>query len=713
MHGFLIPLKSRRIVLEEKGVSHRLKSEQELNSHDITDDPILCKLVAKDRLYGTFVEREGIMSSMRLVHREDGQIRAVLFVNFDKQIVRFPSSLRRELVRLKKEMTRFLPIITNFLQGENTFPLKRLLRVLQSAQEHLDVSFEANLRRILRSAMEVANLNKETSVGTVHAYDGRSRSLRLVAAEGKIDPGVANNYRELKVKDGHGIVSWVALRRSEILIDDIDKSEFKKIYIPTRRGVRSLLTVPILSGGERLAGVLNLESTKPRAFAPQCLRAIWCIANQGAAVYRPAEMMQNLLRICSEAPDRVGQPHPLNDLAELVRKYLRGDMCDIWYADPDNQRFEAVGLAHASSERGAVPRVEGEGWTHYVRHMREPILINNIKSETEFTVQNWNSKRGNWRKTAKEDMPSSINALLLKLNVCEELAMPIIAQGQCVGVLWLMYRRPGETPSSQEEMTSLFGFAGEIAMVLMSLHRQGEFKLQAANEGMISIIRAVQHDMVGSITARIFVEIDEILKNGAAPTIQILVEKLKRWQWLLNLQRETVAHLRLFAEGLMGTLALSKEEVSLSEVVDRAILGAEILQKTPHCKNEVSRDLKVDADRIIILLVLINLIHNAKKYTPAAKLEEPVIVSATKVKKENQERILVSVDDGGDGVPQDLVDKLYVQHGAHVKGFHPASGSGTGLFLCAALIHAHGGEICKPVKNQRGGARFSFSLPLT
>ena len=263
MQGFLLPISAKRKVTE--GATLRF-CEHAQEQAATEDDPVLRSLVSKNRLYGGFSQRENVVSYVRLIHKTRKGIDAVLFVNFERQISRFDKRLNATLRHLMRDLVQVLPDLKEKLLKEDPFPLAQLFRILQSAQVHLDASIEENFKRILNLAFEVSGLNEKSGLGTIHLFDEKRRVLRLIAPKGNINSEIyPGPYERLNVDEGHGIVSWVALRQQEILIDDLGKSEFKNIYVKTLTGVGSELAVPILSGN-RLVGVLNLESRKKRAF---------------------------------------------------------------------------------------------------------------------------------------------------------------------------------------------------------------------------------------------------------------------------------------------------------------------------------------------------------------------------------------------------------------------------------------------------------------
>jgi signal transduction histidine kinase len=113
----------------------------------------------------------------------------------------------------------------------------------------------------------------------------------------------------------------------------------------------------------------------------------------------------------------------------------------------------------------------------------------------------------------------------------------------------------------------------------------------------------------------------------------------------------------------------------------------------------------VCADRDKINQVLMNLIGNAIKFTPA---QGRVAVSASKNGKES---VRVSVSDTGPGIPPEekekIFDKFYQIAG--VEGPKPR-GTGLGLAICKALVELHGGRIWVE-SDLSGGSNFTFTLP--
>ncbi len=112
----------------------------------------------------------------------------------------------------------------------------------------------------------------------------------------------------------------------------------------------------------------------------------------------------------------------------------------------------------------------------------------------------------------------------------------------------------------------------------------------------------------------------------------------------------------------------------------------------------------VMADRERIEEVLQNLLDNAIKYSPRT----PVIGVACYA---TGEEVIVSVSDSGMGISlrdQEQIFKRFQRIGDPLAQATP--GAGLGLYICRAIVEAHGGRIWVE-STLREGSTFSFSLP--
>lgn len=116
-------------------------------------------------------------------------------------------------------------------------------------------------------------------------------------------------------------------------------------------------------------------------------------------------------------------------------------------------------------------------------------------------------------------------------------------------------------------------------------------------------------------------------------------------------------------------------------------------------------DIAISADRIHLRRLFFNLIHNAIKFTPGGgRIDMAACIQDKKV--------LISVTDTGEGIPEEGVPKIFEKFQRFDKNRHlKETGTGLGLSIAQAIAKIHQGEIT--VKSKLGqGATFTVSLPL-
>lgn len=160
------------------------------------------------------------------------------------------------------------------------------------------------------------------------------------------------------------------------------------------------------------------------------------------------------------------------------------------------------------------------------------------------------------------------------------------------------------------------------------------------------------------------------------------------------------------------SFALDRAQVNLSSLLEEAIL--QLSDVAEERKLALSLNLapglpRINGDRARLKQVVLNLLDNAIKYTPAGGT---INVSATLAQSEGATQVVCAIEDTGEGIPADdlpyIFDKLY--RARRTKG-RPVEGSGLGLSIVQQIIRAHGGDI--KVESELGkGSTFTFTLPV-
>ena len=154
-----------------------------------------------------------------------------------------------------------------------------------------------------------------------------------------------------------------------------------------------------------------------------------------------------------------------------------------------------------------------------------------------------------------------------------------------------------------------------------------------------------------------------------------------------------------------GGLNLRREWQPLSEGIGAALHRMRHRLAGRPVRVDIPPDLPmVRVDAVSFEQVLVNLLDNAAEYTPA---DAPLEVAATAAGG----RVIVSVGDGGPGVPAGTEEQVFQKFFRAHPGGGGRRGIGLGLAICRGIVEAHGGRIT--VANRAGGgAVFTVELPL-
>jgi signal transduction histidine kinase len=212
-------------------------------------------------------------------------------------------------------------------------------------------------------------------------------------------------------------------------------------------------------------------------------------------------------------------------------------------------------------------------------------------------------------------------------------------------------------------------------------------------------------------------EMKDELDKGDVNEAKLIAKDIKQ-----NLEK--ITHHGKRADAIVkGMLQHSRQSSSKKEPTDINPLCDEYLRLSYHGlrakDKEFNATMKTNFDESIsniniipqdIGRLLLNLYNNAfyavneKKNQQAGNYEPTVVVST----KKNDNKILISVKDNGNGIPQKVIDKIF-QPFFTTKP--TGQGTGLGLSLSYDIIKAHGGEI-KVITNEGQGSEFIIYLPV-
>ncbi|MGN1248496.1 MAG: ATP-binding protein [Candidatus Spyradocola sp.] len=265
----------------------------------------------------------------------------------------------------------------------------------------------------------------------------------------------------------------------------------------------------------------------------------------------------------------------------------------------------------------------------------------------------------------------------------------------------------GKRPLTDMERELMRSLLSECALTLERdyynrLHE--EESVRARNEQLrATLLRSISHDLRTPLTG--ILGNASLLCDTARDLTDAQRAKLARdiqsdAQWLLGTVENVLSVTRMEE----GRMALQLRPELIAEVLSEAAARAQKLAPDHIITLEPPDDLlmaRIDAR--LVMQVVLNLLDNAAKYTPAGAY---ITLRATP----RDDRVVVEVADDGPGIPEEnkprVFELFYTTSTGAIDG---RRGLGLGLALCRAIVTAHGGELTLR-DNTPHGAIFAFTL---
>ncbi len=223
----------------------------------------------------------------------------------------------------------------------------------------------------------------------------------------------------------------------------------------------------------------------------------------------------------------------------------------------------------------------------------------------------------------------------------------------------------------------------------------------------------VRRDMVANISHELRTPIANI--RSIIDALFHEDEKPKRKRSINSLQaiaRETDSLLWIIQEMMdlsmieSGQSILRMIEVNLRSLVEDVIerMEDQAADKGVHITHDIPKKLQVWCDWDLLRRVLVNLVHNAIKWSPKdGKIG--IRVSTT------TDEVTIEIRDDGPGVPDDQVERIFERfYQVDPSRSGHEGGTGLGLAICKHIVEAHGGRIWAEPNSKVKGGRFLFTL---
>jgi len=230
---------------------------------------------------------------------------------------------------------------------------------------------EETLEAILQMAMEVTGAR----YGIFRLLDEQRTHLLTRAVVGE-DLGAP--HTEALPLDNNSIMGRAAMTRKTLCIADVLVQPWSKIYYPLDHTVkmRSELVTPLIGAGDRLEGVLNLESPRVNAFSDEDAMLLQSLAIQAVIAIQEVRLLDAL----QELSARLLANHPeemYRRVVQLARELSGASLSGLWLFE--NRRLKL----HTTSPDGSVIGSDFSDAFGYSLTSRRPTVV--ALSNSEFS----------------------------------------------------------------------------------------------------------------------------------------------------------------------------------------------------------------------------------------------------------------------------------------------------------------------------------------
>lgn len=236
---------------------------------------------------------------------------------------------------------------------------------------------------------------------------------------------------------------------------------------------------------------------------------------------------------------------------------------------------------------------------------------------------------------------------------------------------------------------------------------------------MMTVIRqkklsVMKNDFINNMTHELKTPISTISLACQALKDQDVSKSEDLYQSYIRMIDEENQRLGLMTEKVLQTALIEKGKLRLNlsgldvhELVEQAVrkISLQIENKHGQITTKLEAEYSfIEADRVHLTNVFVNLLDNANKYSPVS----PQIT----VRTENSSAgILVHVEDKGIGISRANQKKIFENlYRVSTGNIHDVKGFGLGLSYVKAIVEKHGGHITLESEVKKG-SRFTIFLP--
>ena len=375
----------------------------------------------------------------------------------------------------------------------------QIAKIQTAAEIARDISSALDLDELLLKTVNLIHDRFAFYYAAIFLVDNTGSNVVIREATGEAGTQMKRIGHKLAI-GSKSVVGFVAGQGEPLLVNDTAKDA---TYLPNELlpATRAEAAIP-LKIGDRILGVLDVQSTIPFSFSPNDLNTLQTLADQVAIAVNNTELFAEtqehlsqhrlLHHITTSAASGTTLDESLASAVEGLQVTLGGDRVAILLADAERNNLVTKAWVGYSEEATGLTIPFGSGITGWVAAHRKPLRVDDVTQDARYIQASANTR--------------------------SELALPLIFRNDILGVLNVESELIGAYSENDEEM--LGTLAGSLAAIIANTRLVEQIRKQAERERLLyeitsKIRRSTDMQTILSTT------IDEIKRATGAHKTQI------------------------------------------------------------------------------------------------------------------------------------------------------------------------------------------------
>ena len=561
---------------------------------------------------------------------------------------------------------------------------------------------DAVLDTVVKSARRLCRCQ----VAAIYLIEGGT--FRLASSVGLSEEFV-RNVTDFPIKVNRGTVIGRAAveRRVQKVSDVLTDTEFVRIDVQQKGGIRSSMSAPMLLDGEVVGG-LSVYRTEVDPFRKREEALLEGFAAQAAVVVRNVHLVRALEDRGAELARRVEQMEALSEVGQTVGSSL--------VLDEVLSNIIKNAVRFAGCDGGSIMEyLEGErSFSVRSAYASSPELLarlRNIRIELDTTLVGRAALEGH----AVSIPDLSVVDLDPHLQLLYDdgwqsvMAIPVLRGEHIIGALVVRRRSPGEFSEEIAEFLQTFASQSAMAVYNAQLFHELENKsaeLEVMSQHKSDFLASMSHELRTPLNAVIgFSEVllERLFGDLNERQDEYLRDILGSGEHLLALLNEILDLSKVEA----GRMEVALSTFSVAAAVEYAV--SMIRERAARHNITVSQSIapsvdQLTSDELRVRQVLVNLLSNAVKFTHDGGHVDVLAEPAG-------DELVITVRDTGQGIAVEDRERIFESFQQGRREAPKEEGTGLGLTLCRRIVTLLGGRIWLESELGRGSA-FHVAIPL-